>query len=162
MTYGISISQEEAIVRIAIRGFANPFHSFGGETYLRQKRMNDSTKQQLDAQNPATLKTLKKRGRFKSLFVVASLCVLIVGIYLLRSALFPNYLGIVVALCVVACGLFLVRGVIRLMAEQDSELMGNESKTLLSGANVAGQETDNSKGPSEIEPMQKNSTGTVP
>jgi hypothetical protein len=77
-----------------------------------------TTKPSSKPQN-STVPTWKKRWHFKGLIVVTSLNVLIVTIYLLRSAIFPNYLGLVVALCVVAFGLFLVRGVIRMLAEFD-------------------------------------------
>jgi hypothetical protein len=159
MSDGISISPEEAAVRLAIRELVNPIHPFGGKTNQRQKHMNESRKQQLagkassNPQNPTTPKTRKKRWHFKSLLVVMSLSVLVVGIYLLRSVLFPNYLGVGVALCFVASGLFLVRGAIRMFLEFDKlqapGLKENESTTSPSEANVVGKETDCSARPPE-------------
>ena len=67
----------------------------------------------------STPPTWKKRWHFHGVIVVTTLSALIVIIYLLRSAIFPNYLGLLVALCVAGCGLLLVRRVIRLMAEFD-------------------------------------------
>jgi hypothetical protein len=159
MSKRVTISPGEAAVHVAIRELVNPIHPFRGETKRRQKHMNDSRKQQLAGKassNPqnSTAPTWKKRWHFKGLIVVTSLSVLIVTIYLLRSVLFPNYLGVGVALCFVACGLFLVRGVIRMFLEfdklQDPGLEENESTTSPSGANVVGQETDCSTRPPEI------------
>jgi divalent metal cation (Fe/Co/Zn/Cd) transporter len=122
--------------------------------------MNESKKQQLageassNLQNPTTPKTWKKRWHIKSLLVVMLLIVLIAGAYLLRSVLFPNYLGVGIALCVVAFGLFLVRGAIRMLLEfdrlEEQALKENEAATSTSEANVVGQERDCSAYPPEI------------
>src|ERR1700677_2696626 len=89
-----------------------------------RKEIGVSTQEQLATKaspNPqiSTAPTWKKRWHFKGLIVGTSLSVLMITICLLRSAIFPNYLGLVVALCVLGCGLLLVRRVIRLMAEFD-------------------------------------------
>ena len=162
MRDGISISPEESAVRVAIREFVNSTHLFlgGGTANRRQKHMNESEEQQMageassNPQNSTTPKTWKKRWNFKSLVVVMSLIVLIAGTFLLRSVLFPNYLGVGIALCVVAFGLFLVRGAIRMLLEfdklEEQALKENEATTSPSEANVVCRETDCSAHPPEI------------